>query len=89
MTINRIKVKKDWFLILLLFILIFFVYRGWFYPGVIGKGDLRTWSPQALKENISPPYAWETNEYGGIYTIVGIKLLRYPINFLHGFYLIF
>lgn len=79
------KNKTDLFLIALLFLMVGFIYHGWFNPGIIAKGDLRSWSNIALKEFVGPPSAWLTYEGGGYYYLVnGLQIIHYPFLLFQG-----
>ena len=82
--IKNFKSKKEYILIIIFFITIIIIFRGWINFGYIAGGDWRAWDIDSMKEwfNVFP--AWENNEYGGYYTIEGINLIRYPIKFLYG-----
>jgi len=71
--------------IILLFLIVLFVYRGWFGPGIIAKGDFRAWSSAGMLDYFGEPVAWRSHEYGGYDVIYAAHLPKYPIKFMHGF----
>jgi hypothetical protein len=71
---------------LILFAIIFFVYRGWFRPGIIARGDFTAFSKSWMLDYFSLPSAW-TNFYGGgRWTVPFGSLAHYPFWFFQGFF---
>jgi len=79
-------VKKNIFLILSLFLLLFIVYKAWFFPGLIAAGDLWSISQEQFSLYTLQPFAWSpqlNNGFGGnsIFLLWNYLFLAFPIYF--------
>ena len=69
---------------LVLFTIILFVYRGWFMPGMISRGDWVAFSNEWMLDHLSRPFAWMNLCLGGRYKVAFGSLAHYPFWWTQG-----
>src|SRR5579859_1326901 len=61
--------KKEYIILPLFIVLILFIFRSWFLPGIISSGDLRIFYSSSFGDYYLQPFAWDwqqANGFGGV-----------------------
>lgn len=85
--LKRVKdlvIKKRSIDFLLLLGIILFVYRGWFRPGMISRGDWMALSNEWILDHFSRPFAWMNLCRGGRWMVTLGSLAHYPLWWVQG-----
>jgi len=82
--IKKFFTEKRFIDLAILLGIILFVYRGWFKPGMLSRGDWMAWSNEWMLDHFSRPFAWINLSSGGRWTVALGSLAHYPFWWAQG-----